>query len=588
MGSPPREEPSALTDRDVASRRAAEFLQLIRRTERGRLKVYLGYGPGVGKTYRMLQEARALAERGVDLVVGYVEPHGRPETQALLEGLEEVPPRVVEYLGLNLKEMDVVAVRRRKPQVAVVDELAHTNAPGSRNRKRYEDVQELLDTGIHVLSTLNVQHLESLYDIVERQTGVKVKERIPDRVLEEADQVVNVDLPTEELQERLKEGKVYPQERVPAALANFFRAGNLQNLRNLTLREVASHIEERSRVEPGAEIVSVPDQVLVCLSSLGPDNEGLLRYASRLAGRLNRTWYALYVQTPAESEERVDALTQRRISDALALANRLGGTVFTFHGEDVVATIAQFGREYGVGHIVVGRSDPVPWWKRLLGQRTLSDRLIEATAGRTVVVVDPRSAEAPAPADEAVEARPPAEPRAGTETGAEVETEAAPPTSTALLEALTPSRVVIWDEPVDRDRIVSALLERIVRDRPEIDYRDALEKLREREAQGTTWLADGIALPHARIEGLDAPELALGLPREGVRDGAAGSPTQVVWLLLLPVTPTPGLMPTAVLSRFFQDANARRALARARQPEQAVRIARQWERRHRRPPGSAP
>jgi two-component system sensor histidine kinase KdpD len=587
MGSPPREEPSALTDRDVASRRAAEFLQLIRRTERGRLKVYLGYGPGVGKTYRMLQEARALAERGVDLVVGYVEPHGRPETQALLEGLEEVPPRVVEYLGLNLKEMDVVAVRRRKPQVAVVDELAHTNAPGSRNRKRYEDVQELLDTGIHVLSTLNVQHLESLYDIVERQTGVKVKERIPDRVLEEADQVVNVDLPTEELQERLKEGKVYPQERVPAALANFFRAGNLQNLRNLTLREVASHIEERSRVEPGAEIVSVPDQVLVCLSSLGPDNEGLLRYASRLAGRLNRTWYALYVQTPAESEERVDALTQRRISDALALANRLGGTVFTFHGEDVVATIAQFGREYGVGHIVVGRSDPVPWWKRLLGQRTLSDRLIEATAGRTVVVVDPRSAEAPAPADEAV-ARPPAEPRAGTETGAEVETEAAPPTSTALLETLTPSRVVIWDEPVDRDRIVSALLERIVRDRPEIDYRDALEKLREREAQGTTWLADGIALPHARIEGLDAPELALGLPHEGVRDGPKGTPTQVVWLLLMPLAPTPGLMPTAVLSRFFQDANARRALARARQPDQAIRIARQWERRHRRSPRPQP
>jgi two-component system sensor histidine kinase KdpD len=534
----------------------------------------------------MLQEARALAERGVDIVVGYVEPHGRPDTQALLEDLEVVPPRIMEYRGMNLGEMDVVAVLRRKPQVVVVDELAHTNAPGSRNRKRYEDVQELLDAGIHVLSTLNVQHLESLYDIVERQTGVKVKERIPDRVLEEADQVVNVDLPTEELQERLREGKVYPQERVGAALANFFRTSNLQHLRNLTLREVASHIEERSRVESGGETVSVPDQVLVCLSSLGPDNEGLLRYASRLAGRLNRTWYALYVQTPAESEERVDALIQRRIADALALANRLGGTVFTFQGEDIVATIAQFAREYGVGHIVVGRSTPLPWWGRLLGRRPLSDRLIEKTAGRTVVVVDPRAPEAPSPV-EAVEAAPA---RLEAETGptGPGEPEGLPPTPSALLETLTPERVVIWDEPVERERIVTALLQRIVRDRPQIDYRDTLEKLREREAIGTTWLAEGIALPHARIAGLEAPELALGLPREGVRDGPAGSPTQVVWLLLMPVTPTPGLMPTAILSRFFQDANARRALARARQPEQAVRIARQWERRHRRPPGSAP
>jgi two-component system sensor histidine kinase KdpD len=530
----------------------------------------------------MLQEARALADRGVDLVVGYVEPHGRLETQALLEGLEEVPPRVMEYGGLDLREMDVVAVLRRKPQVAVVDELAHTNAPESRNRKRYEDVQELLDAGIHVLSTLNVQHLESLYDIVERQTGVKVKERIPDRVLEEADQVVNIDLPTEELQERLREGKVYPQERVGAALANFFRTSNLQHLRNLTLREVASHIEERSRIEPGGETVSVPDQVLVCLSSLGPDNEGLLRYASRLAGRLNRTWYALYVQTPSESEERVDALTQRRIADALALANRLGGTVFTFQGEDVAATIAQFAREYGVGHIVVGRSTPLPWWSRMLGRRPLSDRLIEQTAGRTVVVVDPRAPEAPGAVETGGGAEAPHGPPEATEPASP------PPTTSALLEGLTPERVVIWDEPVERERIVIALLQRIVRDRPEIDYKDTLEKLREREAIGTTWLAEGIALPHARIAGLAAPELALGLPREGVRDGPAGSPTQVVWLLLLPVTPTPGLMPTAVLSRFFQDANARRALARARQPEQAVRIARQWERRHRRPPGSAP
>jgi len=325
------------TERDAE--RAERFLQLIQRSQRGKLKVYLGYGPGVGKTYRMLLEAHALKERGVDVVVGYVEDHGRAETQALVEGLEGVPRRRETYKGVTLEEMDIDAVLARKPTIALVDELAHTNAPGSRNGKRYQDVLELMEAGIHVITTLNVQHLESLYDTVERLVGVKVKERLPDWVLDEADEVVNIDLSTEDLQQRMRAGKIYPQERVQASLANFFQHHNLEHLRNLTLREIAAHIEEKGRSSPIEERISAPDQVMVCLSSRGPDSATLLRYASRLAGRLNRTWYALYVQTPSESPEQVEAQTQRILSDTLTLAHQLGATVFTFQGVDVVETM---------------------------------------------------------------------------------------------------------------------------------------------------------------------------------------------------------------------------------------------------------
>jgi two-component system sensor histidine kinase KdpD len=368
--------------------RADAFLELVERAQKGKLKVYLGYGPGVGKTYRMLQEARALNRQGVDVAIGYVENHGRDDTQALTEGLETVPRRKETYQGIELEEMDVDAILERAPNIALVDELAHTNAPGSRNRKRYEDVMELVEAGISVISTVNVQHLESLYDTVEQLVGVTVKERVPDWVLGEADQVVNVDLTTQDLQQRMEEGKIYPEERVEPALQNFFQQENLEHLRNLTMREVASHIEERGRTDPTSPEVEVPDQVVACLSSRGPDSAAILRYASRLAGRLNRTWYALYVRTPGEAPERVKAETQRILYDTLTLAHQLGATVETFAGEDVVDAILRFADEYGVGHIVIGRSPPLPWWKRVLGRRTVLDRLIAGADDKTVVVLD--------------------------------------------------------------------------------------------------------------------------------------------------------------------------------------------------------
>src|SRR5215468_4548899 len=255
-----------MTDNNENRPPPEHFLNLIQRQQRGRLKVYLGFAAGVGKTYEMLQEAHRLKRQGVDVVVGFVETHGRPETAALLEGLEQVPRRRVEYKGVALEEMDLDAVLRRRPTVALVDELAHTNAPGSRHPKRYQDVEELIRAGVNVITTVNVQHLESLYDMVERFTGVKVKERLPDYVLAEADQIVNVDLSAEDLQERLRAGKVYPPERATQALDNFFTDPNLSQLRELALEEIARMLDRRRHERGGSQPGTGSERVMVCVS----------------------------------------------------------------------------------------------------------------------------------------------------------------------------------------------------------------------------------------------------------------------------------------------------------------------------------
>ena len=375
----------------MSEEKALSFLQLIRRSQRGKLKVYLGYGPGVGKTWQMLVEGQRLKNEGIDVVVGLVETHGRAETAKLVEGLEVVPRKKVLYRGILLEEMHLDAVLERHPEVALVDELAHTNVPGSENAKRYQDVQDILAAGIHVITTLNIQHLESLYDTVEQLVGVKVHERLPDSILAEADEIVNIDLAPEDLQQRLREGKIYPQERVPTALDHFFKRTNLNELRELAFRELASQIDLKRRSTPEEEHGMAPDQVMVCLSSRGPNSGGLLRYGSRLAGRLNRNWYAVYVQRPMESPEAIDADTQRYLSETLTLANTLGAIVFTYKGEDIVDTILHFATEYRVGHIVIGRPGPIPWWKRLLGRKTLVEQLILKAHGLTVVVVDAKT-----------------------------------------------------------------------------------------------------------------------------------------------------------------------------------------------------
>ena len=370
--------------------RANAFLRMIRHSQRGRLKVYLGHCPGVGKTYQMLQEGHRLKDDGIDVVLGLVETHGRADIARLAEGLEVVPRRRQEYRGVPVEEMDVEAILARKPQVALIDELAHTNVPGSPNQKRYQDVQDILATGIHVITTLNVQHLESLYNMVEKAVGVKVRERLPDSVLAEADQIVDVDLSTEDLQKRLEEGKIYPRERIQTALSNFFRTSNLEKLRELTLRELASQIDFRRRETEEKESDITPDQVMVCLSSRGPNSDKLLRYASRLAGKLNRNWYAVYVQTPSEEATVIDARTQRLLSDTLTLAKQLGALVFTYKGEDIVDTILRFAKEYRVGHIIIGRPGSKPFFKKFGKNKDAVGDLIKNAVGITLIILDTR------------------------------------------------------------------------------------------------------------------------------------------------------------------------------------------------------
>jgi two-component system, OmpR family, sensor histidine kinase KdpD len=370
--------------------RANSFLRIIRRSQRGRLKVYLGYCAGVGKTYQMLQEGHRLKAEGIDVIIGLLETHGRAEIARLAEGLEVASRHRQEYHGVMVEEMDVSAILARRPQVALIDELAHANVPGSPNPKRYEDVQDILGAGIHVITTMNVQHLESLYNTVENAVGVKVSERLPDSVLAETDQIVDVDLTTEDLRKRLEEGKIYPEERIEAALANFFKSSNLEKLRELTLRELASQIDSRRRETLEEESGNTPDQVMVCLSSRGPNSEKLLRYASRLAGKLNRNWYAVYVQTSSEEITATDAQTQRFVSNTLTLARQLGATVFVYKGGDVADTILRFAREYRVGHIVVGRPAPKSCLKRFWKSRDIVRTLIENTREVTVIVVDTR------------------------------------------------------------------------------------------------------------------------------------------------------------------------------------------------------
>lgn len=271
--------------------RPEDFLELVERARKGRLKLYIGFAAGVGKTYQMLEEAHALRRRGVDVVLGFVETHGRLETEAQVQGLELVPRRRVEYRGVSIEEMDLDAILARKPEVAVVDEVAHTNVPGGRNKKRFQDVLDLVEAGISVIGAFNIQHLDSLNDLVERVTAVTVRETVPDRFLKQADQVVNLDLAVEDLQERLRSGKIYAPDKIPWALEHFFKDANLSMLRELSLREVAESLERatEAQLERGPNEVqrSGYGRVMVCLSSYPPYAATLLRRGSRAAGRLN-------------------------------------------------------------------------------------------------------------------------------------------------------------------------------------------------------------------------------------------------------------------------------------------------------------
>lgn len=501
------------------------FLNMIRHAQRGKLKIYLGYCAGVGKTYQMLLEGHRLKNEGIDVIAGLIETHGRPETARLIEGLEVLPRLQQVYRGITVEEMDVDAIIARRPAVALIDEMAHTNVPGSRNEKRYQDIQDLLAVGIHVITTMNVQHLESLYDTIEKTIQVKVRERLPDTVLAEADQIVNVDLTTEDLQQRLKEGKVYPRSRIETALSNFFISSNLEQLRELTLRELASQIDYRRREPVEDEWSVAPDQIMTCLSSNGPNSEMLLRYASRLAGKLNRKWYAVYVQTPREGPTAIDSRVQRLLAGTLTLARQLGAMVFTYKGEDIAETILRFAREYRVGHIVIGSPKQLSIWEKIAGKKTIAQRLIEAAAGITVVVFDTGKAAASAP-------------KAAAETSPDRESTPLPPVPApepTFSSLLSKERIVIWEKPVSKKEVIEKLVS-VSCDKHGCNAAAALAAVLEREKQGSTFFNEGVAFPHARIDGLSAPLIAIGITKKGVSDAPTEKPVESVFLVLTPAT----------------------------------------------------
>src|ERR1700728_667769 len=331
---------------------------LDKQQEPARLRIYIGAAPGVGKTYDMLNDAHLmLHQQNVDVVIGLVETHGRQETEARVRDLEIIPQRVIPYRGVNLKEMDVDAILARHPDTVIVDELAHTNVPGSRNRKRYEDVLELLDAGINVMTAVNIQHLETLNDAVNRSANTVIRETVPDNFFKRADEVVNVDVTVDELRSRLRQGKIYAPEKVEQSLANFFRKGNLNMLRELELRATAEQVSKRAsdyRRTQGLEQAPVPDKVMVCLSTR-PGTERLIRVGARVAGRLATNWYAVYVARPDEDQGHGDPEAFQRIEEYQRMARDLGAQVVVLTDKNVSDALIRFAQQESISHVIFGQ-----------------------------------------------------------------------------------------------------------------------------------------------------------------------------------------------------------------------------------------
>ena len=360
-----------------------DFIGFLKSFKNGKLKIYIGSAAGVGKTYRMLREAHELKERGIDVVVGYVETHGRVETEKLLTGLEVVPPATQQHQGFMIKEMDVDAIIARKPEVTIVDEAAHTNAPFCRNKKRYQDIIELLTHGISVICAFNIQHLESLNDIIYAAIGVKVYETIPDSFLSSANQVVNIDLSVEDLIQRLRTGKIYDLEKINTALQNFFKPENLSQLRELALREVAEIIEQHNQEVAAAE--APRDKLMVLLQRSCRSQKPLLRKASRLAGKLNTEWLVAYVEPTNIKLETTDLEWQSILYTDMQVATELGARFIRLKGDNPLECWLKCAEREGVNHLVLSYK-PESWISYLLG-KTLIQQLYKAGGSYDIYII---------------------------------------------------------------------------------------------------------------------------------------------------------------------------------------------------------
>lgn len=355
------------------------LLKMVQQNERAKLRVYVGAAAGVGKTYQMLEDAHQLRDQGIDVVIAIIETHGRAETEEQIKDLEVVPMREIEYRGNRFKEMDLDAVMRRRPAVAIVDELAHTNIEGSKNTKRYQDVKELLENGISVITAVNVQHVESLNDVITRTTGVSVRETVPDCFFNRADEVIDVDVSIDTLRTRLRQGKIYSVEKIEQALNNFFRKGNLAALRELALRQVARQQaaqDHEYREREGLENAVIPEKIMVCMASRGSAKK-LLRIGARIAGRFaTDDWTAVYVETPNEEPGRISPEAYAALQENITFAETLGAKVVKLSSNNVADALLGFARENGITHVIFGQSARTRWdifWRGSVINRFLSE-----------------------------------------------------------------------------------------------------------------------------------------------------------------------------------------------------------------------
>ncbi len=364
------------------------LLEMLRETERAKLRVYIGAAAGVGKTYKMLEDAHLLRSQGIDVVIGAIETHGRIDTAEMIRDLETVPMREIEYRGNRFDEMDLEAIIERKPTVVIVDELAHTNIKGTKNKKRYEDVLEILAADISVITAVNIQHIESLNDVVARTTGVPVRETVPDSFFKRADEVIDVDISIDTLRTRLRQGKIYSIEKIEQALNNFFRKGNLATLRELALRQVALHQsvqDHEYREREGLEQAVIPEKVMVCMASRGSAAK-LLRTGARIVGRhAYRDWFAVYVETPDEEMGRIRPETYAILLENIRLADSLGAEVIKLKGTNVADELLKFAREHEITHVIFGQSARSRWEIMLKG--SVINRFLKEVKDAAVHVV---------------------------------------------------------------------------------------------------------------------------------------------------------------------------------------------------------
>lgn len=366
-------------DRNGNRPSAESLLKMVEETERAKLRIYIGAAAGVGKTFQMLEDAHALSKQGIDVVIGAVETHGREETRELIKDLEIVPPDVIEYRGTAFEEMNLAAIIARNPAVVIVDELAHTNIEGVKNRKRFEDVLELLENNISVITAVNIQHIESLNDVVARATGVKVRETVPDSFFKRADEIIDVDVSVDTLRTRLRQGKIYSIEKIEQSLNNFFRKGNLATLRELALRQVAFHQsvqDHEYREREGLEQAVIPEKVMICMASRGSAKK-LLRVGARIVGRhAYRDWFAVYVETPNEESGRISPEAYAMLQENIKFAESLGATVVKLKSASVTDALLEFARENEITHVIFGQSARSRWqiiWKGSIINRFLRE-----------------------------------------------------------------------------------------------------------------------------------------------------------------------------------------------------------------------